>query len=281
MNKLILIIILLLGLNITSYAQNTKEKPVKIELKNGDVRNGVYKSQDEYAVFIYDEDGNVLTFEKNNIVKMEYADETEKQDFMDQYYFLSSNHPIGKGNSYYKNQNLFINQFNFGVSDNFSIGVGFETISLLVAGEFPPITYVNPRFTFGGDKVRFGLNAFLIIVPYDGVEIGGILTPSVTFGSRTSNISVGIGSGFTTDDFGDGVVFTVAGTTKISNKVSFVGESYIASTDNDNIVIGNIGVRIKAGRLAIDASLLFGLIDDGGFSNDGGTIPVLGLSVPL
>jgi hypothetical protein len=274
MKKLIILVVLITFIQTLGFSQSQKEKKVRIELKNGDVRNGTYKGQDENTIYIYDTDGNEVEFAKSSIKEMEYANEVNQLDFMDQYYFLSSNFPIGKGNSYYKNQNLFINQFNFGVSDNFSIGAGFESASLLLGGEFPPLSYVNPRISLGNDNIRFGLNAFFIFIPFDDVEMVGVLTPSLTIGSRTNNISFGIGTGFFDGEFAESFIATVAGTARISNKVSFIGELFIGSDFDTDIFSSNLGLRIRTGKIAIDAALNF-------TTEAEIAIPLLGLSIPF
>ena len=62
------------------------------------------------------------------------------------YLFAPSAFNLKKGEGYYQNTYLFINTFNYGITDNFSMGIGFEFISTfasLGASDFNPIYFLK------------------------------------------------------------------------------------------------------------------------------------------
>lgn len=193
--KKILFCLAFLWIVIQCHAQTENFKSARLEFPNGDVVTGKVISITDDEITILNAYGDELKFSKKEIEEIIFLD-SEEDDyshfFLDQYFLLSSNFPIEKGKSYYKNQNIFINQFNFGISKNFSLGLGFESASLLIGGEFPPIFYINPRIHGGGENIRFGLNYLGIVIPFDGGSFINSIFPSVTFGAIDRNISIGV-----------------------------------------------------------------------------------------
>ena len=86
---------------------------------------------------------------------------------------------------------LTTNFINYGVTDHFSIGGGFEFISLVLG---LPIVFITPKFgTKIADDLYLSSGAFLI---FSSDIIAGIPFVTGTYGGKESNISLGIGYTF-------------------------------------------------------------------------------------
>lgn len=171
------------------------------------------------------------------------------------YLFSPSAFNLKKGEAYYQNTYLVINSFNYGVTDNLSIGGGFEFISAL-SGD--PIFFINPKYSFGiSEKIRAGAGVLYAKLPaknsaFSGMGIGyGILT----YGNTDDNITLGAGYGYVEEELADRPIFTLSGMKRLSRRFGLVTENWIVPTDSYYGVY-SYGMRFMAERITVDLALL-------------------------
>lgn len=217
--------------------------------------------------------------------------------------FTPTGYGLKKGEGYYQNFMLLINQVSYGITDNFSIGLGFEVVSLITglnqigdsdAEMTLPAFMLTPKFSIPikEDKWNVGVGGLLLHIPYADFNLGVIYGVS-TWGGRDHNITLGAGfSAMKVDDFdGDDnssssvrfskrPAITVAGTTRLSKRFAMVSENWFFSDNNNNYgSLNTLGVRYLGDRVSIDLSLMAaGAAGEGFFISP---VPLVGLTIPF
>lgn len=289
--RLTILIFILTSLSYNADAQKKRTKKtnkgeqVEVKLKNGNVLVGELVKYSQDSLVIRNEQFGRIAFAQDEIKKYsglsgisEDGDDGigwNKSKYQSQYFLSPSARPVGKGNKYYTNFDIFANTFAFGLSDNFSLSVGFESVSLL-AGSIP-IIYLNPKFSIPvSENVYIGVGTSVFVATFDGNGgVGALSYGNITLGSATSNITLGTGYAFSIgDSFGEPLL-QIGFTYPISKKVSILGEGFF-TTSADGVY--NIGLRIIT-----KSNILFdvGISRATEFGNDLIGIPLLSLSIPF
>ncbi len=213
--------------------------------------------------------------------------------------FTPTGYGLKKGEGYYQNFLVFINQVSYGVTDKFSIGVGFEFASLLARlndgggegddGVTLPAFMLTPKFSIPikEDKWNIGVGGLYLNIPYLDFNLG-VLYGVSTWGSRDHNLTVGVGfGGAKIDGFGDDdgfklgkrPVITLSGTTRFSKRIAMVSENwFFSSGDNDNLIYNSLGIRYLGNRVSVDLSIV-GLGDADFYAVS--PMPMIGVTIPF
>lgn len=179
------------------------------------------------------------------------------------YFFGPSAIPLKKETGYYHNVYVVGNFINYGLSDNFSIGGGFEFISLMLGY---PIYFLTPKVGFKVDEnVHVGGGAIVAGVAGEGHVF--LAYGVSTFGTSESNVSIGFGYGKAGDVPGQALMFS--GTQRVSNSMALVTENYVFNDSGTKYYHGVHGFRI----LSKDNSFDFGFLVSSEFSGE--SIPSL------
>ncbi len=178
------------------------------------------------------------------------------------YFFGPSAFNLERGRGYYQNTYLFLNSFNIGITDNFSVGGGFEFISTLVSvanGRFDAIFFLTPKVTTKvHEKVRLGTGVLYVSVPDFGGgprSNFGIGYGVVTYGTTDRNVTAGLGWGFVENEFSSRPVVTVSGMRRVSRNVALISENWLVPTTQYYGVFG-YGLRFFGEQLAVDLGFI-------------------------
>ena len=191
---------------------------------------------------------------------------------------------LRKNQGYYQNYMLFFNQFNYGFSDRFSIGFGFEIFSLLASASFEsdpifPGFIITPKFSIPiqEDNLNLGIGTTFVHVPSSDSFIDlAIVNGALTIGSRDKNLTVGVGWGYADGEFSSQPVITLAGNIRLSRRFGLLSENWIVPSAN--VAILTLGFRVIGERITWDFAFVGATADgDGGIS----PIPFVGVSIPL
>jgi len=290
MNKIIkslclIIILTIINLGNVTAQRNTDPKPgeyVRIKMHNGKMYKGTIESISTKQIMLDVEGTGTITVDRSLAAEVLVYDLNSALKIYDyenhlysKYYIGESAIGLNKGEAYYQNIMIFLNFFSYGVSDNFSIGGGFETISLFNGRV--PVFFVNPKLTFHSpsEKVHFGVGTFAGLSIQDPTGFGGAAYTNVTFGDKNNNITAGVGIPYASEvGFADLPVFQIAGMGRLSNRLGIVGELFIADFDDDFIndgtfSFGTVNIRIITENAVFDVGAL--IARSGG---DGGAVPV-------
>lgn len=266
-------------------SDTSKIEIIKVKLINGNTLVGKLLKLGQDSIIIQNDQFGRIAFAKTEIKSYNGLDKSEeiegsgwnKDKYQSQYFISPTARPIGAGNKYYTNFDIFANTFSFGISDNFSITTGFEAISI-VNGRFP-VVFVNPKLSIPVDKnVYIGVGTSLFLVTFnDELNFGGLAYANTTLGSATKNFTAGLGIGYSANGSSDTpLIYQLGFTFPLSEKVSILAESFVDSSVEG---LFNFGIRIiTRGNIVFDVGLSrptgIGDLDIIG-------IPLLSLSVPL
>lgn len=201
------------------------------------------------------------------------------------YLFSPNGYGLQKGEGYYQNVWVFVNQVSVGITNNFSVGAGMVPIFLF--GGPTPI-WILPKFSMPVVKDKFNIGAGALIgtvLNTQGDDYGeadnsgfGIAYGLATFGSRDKNLSVGLGYGYAAGEWSNSPTVTLNGLIRTGSRGYFITENYLISAGSETLGLISLGGRRIIKRAGID----FGLVIPVGVDT-GGTwgIPFLGLTVPF
>lgn len=233
-----LFFLLLISTNTFAQGEDTlqpiDDKKYKILTSDGNEVIGRILKKDAREVILRTEDGRDIYIPQFIITKIE-AVKAEDYNQMGEYvgedrfatrYFISTNGlPMKKGENYIQ-WNWYGPDLQFGVTDNFGIGVMTSWIAI-------PIV-VTAKYSFQlSEKSHLGLGALAghsaTGVLWDWNAGGALPFATLSFGDRTRNIAFSGGYGVVGGN-GNGAqgtgLISLAGMTKVSKKVSLVFEAF-------------------------------------------------------
>jgi hypothetical protein len=146
------------------------------------------------------------------------------------YYFAPSAVPLSKGEGYYQNAYLLVNSVNYGFSDHFSLGGGFEFLTTF-SEEFDPIFFVTPKTGFKVSKnLYLGAGALIgslgALADDNNEKLLALGYGIATYGNLDHNLSLAVGNGFMASKYESRPMITFCGMTRISNKFSLITENW-------------------------------------------------------
>ena len=276
------------------FSQTVGEKYIW-EFRDGTIIHGSFVKSESGNIYITDDKGEEVYIPKVMIAQRHEATEENYKNgeyffpnlHDTRYFFSPSAFGLEKGEGYYSNSYYSFWQFQWGISDNLSIGGGTFFV-------FP--ASVNLKFNTEIKKnLNFALGWFYVgddILINDG--IGSILNMPyavLTKGSQEHNITLGLSynlakpfndninyeQGFSNER----VVLNMGAISRLSRRFSFVFEGWLLNGLDDPTFLGGPGIRYfskinrvtaknGAGAKTADFQLLF--------FGSGGAIPVVGRS---
>ena len=235
---------------------------VKIEMLDGTVLLGKIKSRGDGIIFLTTMSGveasvplnqikEMTTISSTSIHKGEYWFENPNAT---RYLFGPSAFNLKKGEGYYQNTYLFLNSFNYGVTDYFSIGGGIELLTLFNGS---PAFVLTPKVGFRtGPKTSMGGGILYANLGDLGDRSNfGIAYGVVTRGTVDKNFTVGLGWGIVDNEFSSRPIITFSGMTRLSKKIALVSENWIVPADI-YYPLFSYGIRFFGEKMAIDLAFI-------------------------
>ena len=239
----------------------------KVELKDGTVLTGNIMSEDETSMEIHLADIGLLTIDKDKIKRIVPLDASK--DVRKSYWFENPHAtrllfaptaiPLKRGEGYYQNIYIVGNMFNYGVLNNLSIGGGFDFITMFIrTGDgWHPMLNFNIKSGFRvSENFHAGVGGLYVTI-LDEFS-AGILYGLGTIGSYNTNLTLGLGWGFVDGTFEAKPFIMIGGMARISEKLWFVSENWIAPVNNDSkyYPVFSYGLRFAAKRIAVDLAFI-------------------------
>ena len=169
------------------------------------------------------------------------------------YFIRNSAFPLKKGEAYYQNSWIFLNNFDFGINDNFSIGAGFVPLFLFAGSDSP--VWATPRVSFPieKDKVYIGAGALVGGVFGEFSNVGfGFGFGNITFGNKNQNLTAGIGYGFADGEFAQQPTINLSGMLRTGKRGYLITENYFIATGFETITILSLGGRYVGKKITLD-----------------------------
>ncbi len=188
------------------------------------------------------------------------------------YLFAPSAFGLKKGTGYYQNTYLVFNSFNYGLTDNITIGGGFEFISLFANQR--PLFFITPKITTQvAEKVNIGGGLLYANIPSifednNSSTNAGIVYGVGTYGTPEHNVTGGLGWGFIEGDFSNQPIITISGMTRVGRRFALVTENWIVPSKVNNYNNGihtesyeyhglfSYGIRFFGEKMAVDLAFL-------------------------
>ena len=160
------------------------------------------------------------------------------------YFFAPSAISLHKNEGYYQNTCIIMNSFNYGFTDNFSVGIGMDILSPFIAlttgSSFSPFFYITPKVGFKvADNLYLGGGLLFASVGYydlrdednsnKTIELGYALA---TFGSIEHNFTLGVGNGFRYGEYVKKPTFILCGMTRVGRRIALITENWLAPARN-------------------------------------------------
>ena len=172
-----------------------------------------------------------------------------------------------KGRVYYHNYWLYFSQFEYGITDNWSVGTTFYV--------FAPTNLfsLNTKVSFPvADRVRLGINAQYAAIRSDGFIINGsrgmlegisYVQGIATTGDRQNNATFGIGATVSNGQVSRNLIGTFGIVRKVSPKLTFISENFVLIGGGAKVGFAGIlsgGIRFDRRRHAFDLAAYIPLI---------------------
>lgn len=260
---------------------------VMVETRDGNQFIGRIVGQTAETIVLRTDNFGNITLQKKQVVKMEIV---QKERIIEgeywpenphgtRYLFGPNGYGLRKGEGYYSNTWIFFNQVSYGVTNNFTVGVGVIPL-FLFAGAPTPI-WITPKVSIPikKDMVNLGVGGLFATV-LGGDEGGGsfgVAYGQLTIGPRDKNINVGLGYGYAGNDWANTPTVSISGTLRTGKKFALITENYIFDTGDSNYTLLSFGGRFIGRKLAVDAALLLPTETGGEFV----AVPWLGINVPF
>ncbi len=257
---------------------------VDLKTTSGDSYDGYLVSQNADLIVLKDIDLNeVYRIGFDSIKEINYERHDNKSDYhynlqASRYFFGPNAYSLKKGEGYYQNNWVFLNQVSVGLSDRFTLGVG--TVPLFIFGYGAPSpVWLTPKFSFPviPDKLNIAVGGLFGSIWGDDFNNSfGIAYGAITLGNRNRNINLSIGYGMADGIWSDNPTITLSGMARLSRKFYLITENYYIS----DLVISSFGGRTVWSGVSVDYGLAF-LIPTEYYYDEPFGIPWLGLTVPF
>lgn len=284
------LLITLFLLSASSFAQYSQDSTnlYIVETTDGNQYIGTLISEDDTIIELMTEKLGRLDIRKSEIVSIRKVtqDRIVKGKYWSDHpqasrYFWSPNgYGIPQGEGYYQNIWIFWNQASFGVTDNFSIGVGLVPLFLFGSGggEVSPIWLVpKVSIPIEKDKFNIGLGALIGTVGFNNNTGFGIAYGIGTIGTRDRNASLGLGYGYAGGEWANTPLITLSFMARVGPKGYLISENFFISAGGETITLLSFGGRSFVKRVAIDYGLFIPAVSESGLF----ALPWLGLTVPF
>jgi hypothetical protein len=166
--------------------------------------------------------------------------------------FAPTARSLKSGNGYFSAYELFFPFFAVGVADFLTFAGGIS----LIPGAQNQAIYLAPKVTpLQSEMYGVSVGALYINALSSRSEGLGIVYGVGTYGESDKAVTLGLGWGFSGEDFSNKPIIMIGGELQVSNSIKLITENWIPP-DSDIAIIG-FGIRFFGQKLAADIGLLY------------------------
>ncbi|MFZ4543969.1 MAG: hypothetical protein ACOYOA_07965 [Saprospiraceae bacterium] len=277
---------ILLFLSSSLFAQEKPDKKenisdkVHIETTDGNDFVGKIIFEDTNIIKLSTEKLGDISIKKVDISKREVYLETKKsgKDYWfpnsnsTRYLFAPNAYALKKGEGYYQNTWVFMNQVSYGFTDKFTVGLGTVPLFLFGSGigNYTPM-WITPKYTFGSQekKNNAAVGVFYFFFPFAGISedsplSAGIAYGTGTIGDRNNNLSFGLGYGFgrysengqKKTSFAKRPTLNLSGMYRVGKRSYIVSENWLVTTGEFNAGVFTGAYRYSGKNVSVDIGLV-------------------------
>jgi hypothetical protein len=276
---------LLFGHAINLDAQERASKVWVVKTKDGNKYVGDISKRERKYIVMQTEALGEIRIEKDEIKNMEQVDQSQITDgtFLKvnsktaRYFFAPSALSLRKGEGYYQNTWVLLNQINYGITDNISLGLGL--VPLFLFNGAPTPIWITPKISFPvSDNFSLGGGALVATIISGDNNFAGSAYGVATFGNENGNLSVGLGYGFANGVWADTPLLTLSGLLRTGKKSFLMTENYLIGLSGQLNTVTFLGGRTAWENVQLDYGFVTSLNSLGdGFA----ALPWLSLAVPF
>ncbi len=152
--------------------------------------------------------------------------------------------------------NIFLLGVDYGITDNFSIGLLAPVIPAIGV----PVVALTPKVSVPlGDNLRVGAGVLYGFATGIGgaSSSGGIGYGLATYGTADANVTVGLGYGLGSEGISGSPVGILGANVRLSRLFSLTNETYVASIQGEGAFGGLAGLRYAAPRFNAGLGVLY------------------------
>lgn len=278
MHRLFSIVFTLLALSWThnAVAQNDSianyvGSQIEVETDQGYEIRGLLQEASDSSIVLITDYGEVK-IARSKIVEFRVDDYTGEFRFPNphttRYFFGPSATQLKRGEGYYQNLLVSGNFVNVGITNHFSMGAGFEFISLVNG---TPIGFLTPKFGVPISE-HWSISTGALIVGGFDLFSGALPYAVSTYTYEEASVTFGAGIWTDFDEFyTETPAFLISGTQRVTNSVALLTENYIIAGEGETLYFGIHGIRILSEKNAFDIGIL--VLDE---VTDGIPLPFVG-----
>lgn len=244
---------------------DSTETLYRVVTVDGNYYLGEITIDDDETIRLKTDNIGEITLRKEDIksIKAVYSDRLPKELWMpgsssSRYLIWGNGYGLRKGEGYYQNIWIFFNQARYGITDNFSFGVGVVPLFLFFGAPTP--VWITPKLSVPVVEERFNLGLGAIAGTIVGGESGEVFGGAYgvgTLGSRDKNASLGLGYGFAGGEWTNTPLITVGGVYRFSKNGFLLTENYFVDFGSETVVVLSLGGRAILGVPTLDFGLYF------------------------
>jgi hypothetical protein len=255
-----------------------------IHTRDGSTLVGRIVSEDSVTIR-FETSGGVLTLSRSAIQSIETVKASNIHD--GEYWFPDPNRtrlffgPTGRmldrGEGYYQNTYLVLQNFVGGITDYVTMGGGFS----LIPGVDPTnwLYYITPKVgVYRSEDLNIAIGGLAGFVPNNDVNGVGVAYGAATKGGPDGSITAGVGVGYAGSSIASKPVFLLGGEQRVSRRIALLTENYLyvgrtitsACTNNScsdahhyNLDgVASYGIRFLGEKLSVDLAF-FNILNPG------------------
>jgi hypothetical protein len=228
--------------------QAQKAPLMQIKLKDGTVIKGIIKSQNQQAVKIETQNMGTVDVNMQTVTSITSTTENSSTDELyispNQYFYSNSAFMLKEKTIELQNIYGLYNNFEFGVSKNFSLSVGGILIPTFT---YLPILFGAKYGTPIGKDIGVFVTSKNVAILGVGSGFVGTITPGITLGNPLNNISVAASWAYATASGGAVISpapsFSLSGSFKVGEKAAFVTDNVLLSGFDSSTLVYSLGLK--------------------------------------
>lgn len=268
-------------------AADTTAPPLyRVETVEGNRYIGTLVSESEGEVVLDTRETGEMTFRREEVASMQEIDRSRLRNgaywfenpFATRHFFAPTAIGLRGGEGYYQNTWVLLNDVNYGLTDNVSVGGGAVPVFLFGASVtpvwlLPKVSVSTPR-----ENLHVGAGALVGTVVGEGESGGaGVVYGVSTIGPKDKNLTVGLGYGYAGSEWSRTPAVNLSGMIRVGRTTYLLTENYFfPGTEGANGII-SAGIRWAPEDFAVD----FGLFRPTGVESSFIGFPLLGVTLPF
>jgi len=267
LNLVILVTTISISVPSSMFSQQdtTEIEMIRLELKNGSTIVGDVIEENDSTLVIRTLSNIEMKIPKENITEREFIKgQIVEDEFWNsdpnktRMFFAPTGRSLKAGKGYFSVYEIFFPFIAVGLTDWLTLSGGMS----LLPGADKQLFYFAPKIT-PIQTTDFDASLGILYITIPDEQGAGIGYGVATYGNEKASLTLGLGFGFSGDEFEDRPIVVIGGDVRISKSVKFISENWIVLAGDVNLF--SFGVRFFGENIAADFGLVFSNKSGSGF----------------